>query len=250
MDFGSAVFRNLTPNSTFGVTLQSPAALSSNYTLTLPTIPVTTSIMTLSSSGVMAGAYTLDNSTIIVSSNVIEVAPGGITSTQIAAGTIQGSNIGSSTVTRQNIVDPGVQMSASCGTGYANSSSSATLVTNLSVTITTTGKPIMIWLQDDGNGGIFQATSISDHGTVFSYGIGLQLLRGSIIIAIPQYNDYFQGDGAASNYQATATWAGQLYYVDIIGAGTQTYTVKAYCPNSTTALVQVQSLKLCAVEMY
>lgn len=51
MDAGSYIFRNSTPSS-FGLTLQAPI-LSSNYSLTLPTIPGATSFMTMTSAGNM-----------------------------------------------------------------------------------------------------------------------------------------------------------------------------------------------------
>lgn len=51
MDFGAATFRNLTPNSTFGMTLQAPASLGADFTLTLPLPPASTSVVTMDSSG-------------------------------------------------------------------------------------------------------------------------------------------------------------------------------------------------------
>lgn len=54
MDFGAAVFRNLSPNSTFGITVQAPAGLASNYSVTLPALPAATSLMTLSSTGALS----------------------------------------------------------------------------------------------------------------------------------------------------------------------------------------------------
>lgn len=53
MDFGSAILRNLSPNSTFGLTLQPPAALSSNFALTLPTVPGNISFLQIDTSGVI-----------------------------------------------------------------------------------------------------------------------------------------------------------------------------------------------------
>lgn len=54
MDAGSLLLRNLSPNSTFAVTIDPPAALSSNYSITLPTLPAATSIMTMSAAGVVS----------------------------------------------------------------------------------------------------------------------------------------------------------------------------------------------------
>lgn len=54
MDFGSAIMRNLSPNSTYSLTLQPPAALASNYSLTLPAIPASRSLLTIDTSGILA----------------------------------------------------------------------------------------------------------------------------------------------------------------------------------------------------
>lgn len=80
MDFGAAVMRNLSPNSTFALTLQAPAALSSNFTITLPTVPVANSFMTLSPGGVMSGSISTAQG--ITASNI---ANGTITTTQISS---------------------------------------------------------------------------------------------------------------------------------------------------------------------
>lgn len=53
MDFGAAILRNLSPNSTFALTLQ-PPTLGSNYSITLPVLPSTTSVVTIDNSGNMS----------------------------------------------------------------------------------------------------------------------------------------------------------------------------------------------------
>lgn len=58
MDFGSAVMRNTSPNSTYSLTLSPPAALAVNYALTLPALPVSTRILSLTSSGIIATGAT------------------------------------------------------------------------------------------------------------------------------------------------------------------------------------------------
>lgn len=73
MDAGAYLFRNLSPNSTNAITLQAPAALASNYTLTLPAIPASQKFMTLDASGNIAAPWSVDGSTIIISSNQLVV---------------------------------------------------------------------------------------------------------------------------------------------------------------------------------
>lgn len=53
MDFGAAILRNLSPNSTNSLTLQ-PPLLTSNYSITLPYLPASNSFLTINSSGVMS----------------------------------------------------------------------------------------------------------------------------------------------------------------------------------------------------
>lgn len=54
IDAASYLLRNISPNSTFALTLQPPSALGSNYALTLPTIPVSYSFLTIDPSGIIA----------------------------------------------------------------------------------------------------------------------------------------------------------------------------------------------------
>lgn len=54
LDAGALLMRNLTPNSTFALTLQPPAALSANYSVTLPTLPATTSLLVMDNTGVIS----------------------------------------------------------------------------------------------------------------------------------------------------------------------------------------------------
>lgn len=86
MDFGSAIMRNLSPNSTFALTLQPPGSLASNYSITLPLIPASRSIMTLDNSGIIATP---------------DVYP--ITTASIASGTIVEANIAPHTITTTSI---------------------------------------------------------------------------------------------------------------------------------------------------
>ena len=84
MDFGSATLRNLSPNSTFGLTLSPPSGLSSNYTITLPVLPSVNSFMEIDNAGFITTGPAVSQ---------------GITSSNIAPATILGSNIAPLTIT-------------------------------------------------------------------------------------------------------------------------------------------------------
>ena len=73
MDSGPLIIRNTTASS-YGVTLQAQI-LSSNYNLTLPTLPSVQSFMTLDASGNMSAPWTVDNNTIKIVSNQLVAQP-------------------------------------------------------------------------------------------------------------------------------------------------------------------------------
>lgn len=89
MDLASLLLRNITPNSTFALTLQPPSSLAANYSLTLPSLPPQQSFMTLDASGNMAAPWTVDGSTIQIVGNQLvattQLAPA--TESQVNAGT-------------------------------------------------------------------------------------------------------------------------------------------------------------------
>lgn len=73
MDAGSYLLRNLSPNSTFALTLSPPNGLSSNYQIVLPVLPSSQKIVTLDNNGNMTAPYTFDGTTITTTSNIINV---------------------------------------------------------------------------------------------------------------------------------------------------------------------------------
>ena len=85
LDAGSIILRNLTLNSK-GLTLSPPNAMGSDYSIILPFLPVTQSIMTIDASG-----------------NIATPAVYPITSAGIANATITGSNIANATITSANL---------------------------------------------------------------------------------------------------------------------------------------------------
>lgn len=82
LDGASIILRNLVANSN-GLTL-SPPTLTSDYTITLPPLPLSTSVVSIATSGAMA-TLSIDP-TLSIAGNVLKVADGGITPTQIVAG--------------------------------------------------------------------------------------------------------------------------------------------------------------------
>lgn len=145
MDFASAIFRNNTVSS-FGLTLSPPAAMGADFSLVLPSLPVSQKIMTLDSAGNMAAPYVVDNSSIEIVSNTLQVKALGISNAMLQANSITTAKILDANVTRAKLASVGQQISSSSGL-FTTSSASLVDVTNLSITITTTGRPVMLLLQ-------------------------------------------------------------------------------------------------------
>lgn len=92
MDSGSVIIRELVANGK-GVTLQTVAALASDYSIYLPQLPASTKMMIMDSSGNITASYVTDNSTIEVSSNTIRVKDSGITNAKIADDSVTKSKL-------------------------------------------------------------------------------------------------------------------------------------------------------------
>lgn len=183
MDFGAAIMRNLTPNSTNALTLQPPAALSSNFTLTLPVIPSTTSIMQMDTSGNMLTTLTTDNTSITIVSNQLTV--GTIGTANIAPNSVTGSQISSSA----NIL--GSQLSASANILGSQISSSANITPNQLNSLSTpyTGTSSIINFSTS-------STSFTNVTGLVSVGMSNNTSNRPVFI-------YFQGSIAVSNIQSS-----------------------------------------------
>lgn len=141
MDGSSVIIRNLSASSK-GLTLAAPLAMAADYSLTLPSLPGSTKIVSIDSSGNFGSVYDVDNSTLQISSNVLKVKDSGITTAKLAA----------ASVTPSKVTPLGQQVSTSSGVYTVAHSTAYADVTNLTVTITTTGRPVDIRLIADGSG--------------------------------------------------------------------------------------------------
>lgn len=143
MDAASYILRNLTANSK-GLTLAPPNAMGSDYSITLPALPVSTQALNMTTSGTI-GTITYD------------AIGQGMTAT--------GANAIRSVTTRTTGTTVGVG-------GVGKSASSGSIVTNvpgdltnLSIVITTSGRPIQLLCQGANSGsiqGTLQSTSQAD----------------------------------------------------------------------------------------
>ncbi len=142
MSFGDiALYENAA--SANPITIKSPSSLASSYTLTLPPfLPGTGSgFLRVTSSGVMGALVEADSSTLEISGSSLRVKASGITANEIAT----------SAVTPVKILAPVNSALISSGATFSGTSTSFADVTGASVTITGTGKPVMMFITSSSN---------------------------------------------------------------------------------------------------
>jgi hypothetical protein len=231
IDGASFLFRNSTPNSTFAITVQAPAGLSSNYSITWPSLPVASKIMTIDNTGQIFAVTDADNTTIQITSNLISIKPLGITNALVsnsAAIAYSKLNLSNSIVNADvnaaanidgsKLADTSVQISKLGTTNVVNSpdsltfstaSTSYTNVTNLSNTITTHGRMVKIFFT-------FPATTLGGAvGVQTDGGAFLRILRDGATTVVD-----FQLPTGIDGYLPPG-----IFY-DIPSAGSHSYTVQ------------------------
>jgi hypothetical protein len=217
----SILFGNNVSGSKY-VTVSPVNSLSTNYNLVLPTLPAVQSIMTLDASGNITAPYTVDSSSIIVSSNVIEVGPQGVTQAMLAL-----------RATGSTVAAGGYATSSSSGS-FSSTSTSFTAVTGLSVTITTTGRPVRLQLGSAG--------SLATVGTTNSDPVSFQFVRGvSTVVSLMGFCNQTNGASLAMLLPPSA-----FQGTDFPTAGTYTYTVQVKAVEGTDTITVTN----CQLEAY
>lgn len=98
MDGGSVLLRNLSPNSTYALTLAPPSALASNYTITLPSLPASTLPVKITSAGAMSASQLV----------TADIGTGVVTATQLAPNAVETAKILDGAVTTDKILNSAV----------------------------------------------------------------------------------------------------------------------------------------------
>lgn len=227
MDNGSVTLRNIVANSK-GLTLNPPNAMGADYSLTLPSLPASTNIMTLTASGTIGAALNVDNSSLEISSNTLRVKAGGITQADLAART-----------TGVTVAAGGVAVSTVC-TSYTNGTGSFTDVTNLTVTITTTGRPVMLFLIGTTSDGQILA-ACSSGSSIFTQ---IQFVQGSTALA----NMAIAINAPGTTTPSMSIPPSSVQHIDMPVAGTYTYKMQAQVVTGTGSIT-VNQTQLVAYEI-
>jgi hypothetical protein len=249
IDMQSAVLSN-SGNLTNQLTLSAPT-LSSSYSLTLPSIPGALSFLQIDTSGnISAGPAIsggLTSSNLSASAGIVGTqlsASAGIVGTQLANSTITSTEIATNTVVPRTIASPTasageVAYSGSSGL-FTTSSTTPVLITNQTVTLTTTGNPIFIGLLQDGTGGPtgYVAASGSSSGSATFYIKN----GGSILVSVGL------AIGTSGSFSSVYVPPGSINTIDFSGAGTYTYTLEVSVPLSSYT-AQVSYCRLVAYEL-
>lgn len=241
MDNASVILRNLVANSK-GLTLSPPNAMGSDFTIVLPSLPVSTSLLSIDSSGNIGTTMTA------ALANSVGVAMTSTGSNAIGVSmTSTGANAVANSRTRpantSTVAVGGVALSGGSGS-FTSSSLSFVNVTNQSVTITTSGRPVAITFISANNGvqgsvggnasttGIqvfFQITSSNGGGWIHEVSVTTANVSPSITVP-----------------------AGSLSIVDsdVSGLpGTYTYVLQARVQSGASGQVVANNLQMMAYEL-
>lgn len=221
---GSVLLGNNVANSKF-LTLSPPAAMPSSYGLVLPNIPGALNFLTIDSSGNMGTASSVSGA---------QIAAQSLTGSQMANQTITATQMANNTITRAQEAAVGQQVSSSCGTVTRSSGSGA--ITNLSVTLTTTGRPVMVMFNCDSTG---SSASFSAGGNI---GVtnNVSILRDGTTIAI------YQSTTPASG--ATFWPASSISFLDT-GASAASHTYSAVGGIGGIGTITYNNIVLVAYEL-
>ena len=222
LDVGSVIVRYPgsypTPSGN-AIILEAPSSLASQYALTLPALPAQTNVMTLGTTG-------------IISSTTWDAVGTSMTAT--------GANAIRATMTKTvSNTAPlgGVMTTPSCGS-FSTASLSLTPITNLSGTLTTAGKPIVLMIQSDANiSGAFYSFSSAGGSPLFN----IVYVIDGVSVGYSQYGLTTLGTRFAPgslNFVATG-----------IAAGAHTISLQCFVISGTSATLFMTNCTLVAYEL-
>lgn len=255
-DAGSVIIRYAgsypTPSGNY-TGFQAPSTLATGYFFTMPTVtPVASGAwLTSSTAGVLSYTNT-DNSTVEISSATLRVKDSGITGAKLNSNVVDNStlqysanqlSIKNSGVGTNQIADGAVTPAKkaalgqqfSSGNTFSTTSGSFVDVTSLSISITTTGRPVFVAIVDDGvalgGSGLFQTSGAAPPSSG-----DIAILRAGVIKCLVHVAT---GDDRSI--------PGNMICIDTPGAGTYTYKVQAR--NNDGVTTTLNYVRLVAYEL-
>jgi hypothetical protein len=147
-----------------------------------------------------------------------KIAALAVTDAKLAADAVTTAKILDANVTKAKLAALGQQVSASSG-AISDSAAVYTDATNLTVTITTVGRPVYLSLIDDGSGNPSYIGCSTGGGTDAQTEFAFD--RGGTTIASNAV--YIVG---GNNSQVSAVPVSSMHFIDVPAAGTYTYKVK------------------------
>jgi hypothetical protein len=169
----------------------------------------------------------------------LPAAPGSTLPMHLAAS----GAITAATLTRPQLPAVGQQFSSLSTGAFATASDTFVDVTNATITITTTGRPVMLFMQSDGTANPATAFATAAPGAVASG--SFQFLRGATGLGEIGVGSAPAG---AANAQISVP-ASSVMRLDTPGAGTYTYKLQARRTHADTDAVGVQYAALVAYEL-
>lgn len=228
MDFASAILRNTSAGS-FGLTL-SPPTLASDYTLTLPSIPMTTAFLTVDNTGNIGSSIPISQ---------------GITDTMLADNSVTTRTIVSQNVTTAKIADNAVTPIKLSAANYGNSGTSGIFLTSSTspvdvqtASLTASGlRPVLVVVGPASNG----AASFMQITDNTNPPVGLVFItRTATILTQQQLQTNNAGQTIVVPYGASI--------IDFPTAGTYTYKIQAKVV-SATSILELSHVNIIAYEL-
>lgn len=219
-----------------GVTLKAPTGLAANYNLIFPSaLPGSTKFLTVDTSGNIGDVYDVDNSTIEVSSNLIQVKNGGITLAKMAANSVDTPQLVNGSVTRAKQAAVGQQEATSSLNSVYVSMGTYQQISNQSINITTTGRPVVVNLiaADPSN-----PAKIFANGGTASLWLGLH--RDGVLVYAYDLQTSTNGD---------ALPIPSVLAFDGVVAGTYAYDLKVLFNAGSATSVRIDYFKIVAYEL-
>lgn len=183
----------------------------------------TNKIQALSVTGAKLSAGIVDNSTIELSSSVLRVKDAGITSSKIADGNVTQAKL--SAVTTGTTVGVG-NLAVSASSGVYTITSSFAQITNFSITLTTSGRPVRLWMENGDSSQIGRVSltyGATDAGAEI-YG-DIQFKSNGTIVSVERFG---WGDGSGDIQRPSIQVPCSSFDKTItLAAGTYTFTAEA-----------------------